>query len=91
MGDAFAALTNFTKKFSGSEVFPSPKLNEDQKKRFLPKMEVISPKSGEDQKKRKKRSSPEIEVIFSRNQVKTKKKVFAAICDHFRQEICRIF
>ena len=48
-GDAFAALTNFTKNFSGNDVFPSPKLNEDKKKR----------------------SSPEIEVIFPRNQVKT--------------------
>ena len=37
-------------------------------------MEVISPKSGEDKKKRKKRSSPEIEVSFLRNQVKIKKK-----------------
>ena len=47
----------------------------------------FSPKSGEDQKK----SSPEIEVFFPRNRVKTKKKVFTAICDYIRQEICRIF
>ena len=42
---------------------------------------------------KKKRSLPQIGISFPRNQVKTKKKkkVFAAICDDFRQEICRIF
>ena len=46
MGDAFAALTNF--KFSGNDVFPSPKLNEDQKqeKGFAENWSHFSPKSG---------------------------------------------
>ena len=52
MGGRFCSLDQLYKKFSRNDVFPSPKLNEDQKKR----------------------SSPEVEVIFPRNQVKTEEK-----------------
>ena len=41
--------------------------------------------------KKKKRVRRKFGVSFPQNQVKIKKKVFAAICDDFRQEICRIF
>ena len=58
MGGHSCSLDQLYKKFSENDVFPSPKLNEDHKK---------------------KRSSPEIEVIFSRNQVKTKKRSYLFI------------
>ena len=31
MGERFCSLDQLYKKFSGNDVFPSPKLNEDQK------------------------------------------------------------
>ena len=61
MGDAFAALTYFC----GNDVFPSPKVNEDQKqeKHLRQKCSVFPTKSGENQKKR---SSPQFATIFGR-------------------------
>ena len=53
MGGRFCSFDQLYKKFSGNDVFPSPKLNEHQKKKTF---------------------SPEVEVLFSRNQVKTKNK-----------------
>ena len=69
MGERYCSLDQLYKKFSENDVFPSPKLNEDQTQGLCRKLKSFFPKSGEDQKK----------------------KVFAAIFDHFRQEICRIF
>ena len=69
MGGCFCSPDQSYKNFSGSDVFPSPKLNEDQKQEKDRKLKSFSPKSGEDQKK----------------------KVIATVCDHFRQEIRRIF
>ena len=64
VGGRFCSLHQLYKKFSGNDVFPSPKLNEDQKKRSFPEIEVIfPPKSGEDQKKK---SSPQFAIIFNR-------------------------
>ena len=62
MRGRFSSLDQLYKKFT-NEVFPSPRLNANQKL--------------------EKRSLSEFEVIFSRNQVKTKKKVFAGNLNHF--------
>ena len=53
MAGRFRSLDQLYKKFSGKDVFPSPKVNEDQKEeKGLPrKLKSFSPKSGEDQKK----------------------------------------
>ena len=53
MGGRFCSLDQLYKKFSGNDVFPSPKLNEDQKqeKGLCGKLKSFTPKSGEDQKK----------------------------------------
>ena len=53
MGGRFCSLDQLYKKFSGNEVFPSPKLNEDQKqeKGLRRKLKSFYPKSGEEQKK----------------------------------------
>ena len=51
------------------DFFQMSKLSEDQKKQVFTKNETLfSPTSGEDQKKR---SSPEIEHFFLRNQMET--------------------
>ena len=77
MGKRFCSLDQLYKYFSGNYVFPRSKLNENQTKK---------------KKKKRKRSSEKFEVVFSRNQVKIKKKkLFTAICDHIRQGICKIF
>ena len=54
MGGRFCSLDQLYKKFNGNDVFPSPKLNEDQKKkRSSPQIwSQFSPKSGKDQKKK---------------------------------------
>ena len=62
MGGRFCSLDQLYKKFSGKDVFPSPKLNEDQKKKSSPQIEVISPRS--QMKTKQKSFSPETEVIF---------------------------
>ena len=53
MGGRFCSLDQLYQHFSGNEIFPSPKLNEDQKqgKGFRRKCSVFSTKLGEDQKK----------------------------------------
>ena len=53
MGGRLCSLDQLYKKFSGNDVFPSPKLNEDQKqeKGLRGKLKSFTPKSGEDQKK----------------------------------------
>ena len=60
MGGRFCSLDHLYKKFSGNDVFPSPKLIEDQKQK---KGEVIFPLN---QVKTKKRSSPQFATIFGR-------------------------
>ena len=71
MGGRFCNLDQLYKKFSGNEIFSSPKLNEDQKqeKGLRRKLKSFFPEIG----------------------WRPKKKVFAANCDHFRQEISRMF
>ena len=63
MGVRFCSLHQLYKKFSGNDVFPSLKLNKDQKqeKGLRPEIEVIFPQN---QEKRKKRSSPQFATIF---------------------------
>ena len=64
MGKRFCSLDQLYKKFSGNDVFPSPKLNEDQnKKKASPKIDVIFPRN---QVKTKKRSSPQFATIFGK-------------------------
>ena len=54
MGGRFCSLDQLYKKFCGNDVFPSPKLNEDEKQeKVLRRKLKFSPKSGEDQKKKK--------------------------------------
>ena len=50
-------------KVSGNDVFPSPKLNEDQKKSSSPQIGVSFPRN---QVNRKKKSSPQFATIFGR-------------------------
>ena len=71
MEGRFCSLDQLYKKFSGNEVFSSPKLIEDQK-----------------QEKGLRRK---LKSFFPEIRWKLKKKVFAAICDRFLLEICRIF
>ena len=60
----FCSLDQVYKKFSGNDVFPSPKLNEEQnKKRLRRKLKSFFPKSGEDQKKK---SLPQFATIFGK-------------------------
>ena len=63
MGGRFCSLDQLNKKFSGNEVFPSPKLYEDQKqeKGLCRKLRSFFPKSNEDQKKK---SSMQFATIF---------------------------
>ena len=55
MGGRFRSFDQLYKKFSGNDVFPSPKLNEHQKKKeknvFAGNWSHFSLKSGKDQKK----------------------------------------
>ena len=52
MGGRFCSLNQLYKKFCGNDVFPSPKLNEDEKQeKVLRRKMKFFPKSGEDQKK----------------------------------------
>ena len=85
-------MTNFTKSLVEMMYFrPRNSMKTKNKKKIFAKnWSHIFP---EIRRRPKKKSLPEIEVIFPPNQVKTNKKtkkVFAAICDHFWQEICRI-
>ena len=64
MGGHFCSLDLLYKKFRVNDVFPSPKLNEEQKQESLRrKLKSFFPKSGEDQKKR---SLPQLSTIFGR-------------------------
>ena len=55
MGGRFCTPDQLYKKFSENDVFPSLKLNEDQKKKvFAANWSQFFLKSGEDQKKKKK-------------------------------------
>ena len=65
MGGRFFSLDQLYKKFRGNNVFPSPKLNENQKqkKAFAENWSHFFPKSGEDQKER---SSPQFVTIFGK-------------------------
>ena len=75
MGGRFCSLDQLYQNFSENEVFSSPKLNEEQK-----------------QEKGLRRKYCVFSTKLGEDQKKKlKKKVFTAICDHFRQEIRRIF
>ena len=71
MGGRFCSHDQLYKKFGGNNVYPSPKLNEDQKqkkglrrkfKSFFPEIKT---------KKTKKRSSPQFATIFRRKFVES--------------------
>ena len=63
MGDAFAALTNFTKSSVEMMYFRRRNWWRIKKKVFVGNWSRFSPKSGEDHKKR---SSPQFATIFGR-------------------------